>query len=122
MNYKELKQLTYTKKIVYVTLAFLAFVSLLLYFIIIPAAKSMQQTRGMILEVKENLVMASHSKKDVAKTIESYKQCSKDESKITRAFIASDQGLDFIEDIELITKELNLEQKIDLLTSVEFAN
>ncbi len=102
------------KRIFVVPAVFILFIAGLIYFIILPTMKDIEETGAQIKFQIADLDKKYYKSKNAKQSIESLKAIEGDVEKLDGVFISQDQELAFITALEKIAAKNNIDQNINL--------
>lgn len=114
MNLDNLTKINMKKRIFIVPAVFILFVTGLIYFIILPTMKDIEETAAQIESQRTDLDKKYYKSKSAKQSTKSLKAIEGDVEKLDRIFIGKNQELAFITALEEIANKNNINQNINL--------
>jgi len=119
MNFKIFNKISNKQKIVFFPIAFVVFVFVINYFIILPSVKKIKEIRTEILNQKIELKNNIKQSENINRLNEELKSIKPKMDKLDQIFINKNRELEFIVLIESIADKYSIDQKIDLNPNLE---
>jgi Tfp pilus assembly protein PilO len=114
MNLDNLTKINMKKRIFIVPVVFILFIAGLIYFIILPTMKDIEETAAQIESQRTDLDKKYYKSKSVRQSTKSLKAIEGDVEKLDRVFINQNQELAFITALEETANKNNINQNINL--------
>lgn len=114
MRLDNLIKINMKKRIFAVPAVFILLIACLIYFIILPAVKDIEETGAQIKSQRTELDKKYYKSKNARQSTKSLKAIEDDVEKLDRVFISQNQELAFITALEEIAVKNNINQNINL--------
>lgn len=114
MNLDNLIKIDIKKRIFAVPAVFVLFIAGLIYFIILPTMKDVEETAAQIKSQRTDLDKKYYKSKNAKQSTKSLKAIEEDVEKLNRVFINQNQELAFITALEEVANKNNINQNINL--------